>query len=100
MMAQWRGGAILNVGSIAGLTGLAGNPAYVASKHAVNRISRVYWLPSNPNEVNTGDRDFGLRLAVGGPEPASGNNCRLFGADWSVICLRSLLWTLTRLPEM
>jgi NAD(P)-dependent dehydrogenase (short-subunit alcohol dehydrogenase family) len=39
MVAQRRGGAIVNVGSIAGLTGLAGNPAYVASKHAVNGLT-------------------------------------------------------------
>lgn len=37
---QKRGGAIVNVGSIAGMTGLAGNPAYVASKHAVNGLTR------------------------------------------------------------
>ncbi|MCA6228911.1 MAG: SDR family NAD(P)-dependent oxidoreductase, partial [Phenylobacterium sp.] len=30
LLAQGRGGAIVNVGSIAGLTGLSGNPAYVA----------------------------------------------------------------------
>ncbi|MEJ6004716.1 SDR family NAD(P)-dependent oxidoreductase [Paucibacter sp. AS339] len=40
MVAQGRGGAIVNVGSIAGLTGLAGNPAYVASKHAVTGLTR------------------------------------------------------------
>ncbi len=40
MIAQGRGGAIVNVGSIAGMTGLAGNPAYVASKHAVNGLTR------------------------------------------------------------
>ncbi len=40
MVAQLRGGAIVNVGSIAGLTGLAGNPAYVATKHAVNGMTR------------------------------------------------------------
>ncbi|MGL6211869.1 MAG: SDR family NAD(P)-dependent oxidoreductase, partial [Paracoccaceae bacterium] len=40
MVAQNRGGAIVNVGSIAGMTGLAGNPAYVASKHAVNGLTR------------------------------------------------------------
>jgi NAD(P)-dependent dehydrogenase (short-subunit alcohol dehydrogenase family) len=39
MVSQGRGGAIVNVASIAGLTGLAGNPAYVASKHAVNGLT-------------------------------------------------------------
>ena len=39
MVAQGQGGAIVNVGSIAGLTGLAGNPAYVASKHAVSGLT-------------------------------------------------------------
>ena len=39
MVVQRRGGAIVNVASIAGLTGLAGNPAYVASKHAVNGLT-------------------------------------------------------------
>jgi NAD(P)-dependent dehydrogenase (short-subunit alcohol dehydrogenase family) len=38
-VAQGQGGAIVNVGSIAGLTGLAGNPAYVASKHAVSGLT-------------------------------------------------------------
>ena len=40
MVAQGTGGAIVNVGSIAGLTGLAGNPAYVTTKHAVNGLTR------------------------------------------------------------
>jgi NAD(P)-dependent dehydrogenase (short-subunit alcohol dehydrogenase family) len=40
MVAQGRGGAIVNVGSIAGMTGLSGNPAYVASKHAVTGLTR------------------------------------------------------------
>ena len=40
MVAQGGGGAIVNVGSIAGMTGLAGNPAYVASKHAVNGLTK------------------------------------------------------------
>jgi NAD(P)-dependent dehydrogenase (short-subunit alcohol dehydrogenase family) len=39
-LEQGDGGAIVTVGSIAGLTGLAGNPAYVASKHAVNGLTR------------------------------------------------------------
>ncbi|MEG2066194.1 MAG: SDR family NAD(P)-dependent oxidoreductase [Tannerellaceae bacterium] len=39
-MKQNSGGAIVVVGSIAGMTGLSGNPAYVASKHAVNGLVR------------------------------------------------------------
>ncbi len=40
MVTQGTGGAIVNVGSIAGLTGLPGNPAYSASKHAVVGLTR------------------------------------------------------------
>lgn len=40
MLSQNNGGSIVVVGSIAGMTGLAGNPAYVASKHAVNGLVR------------------------------------------------------------
>lgn len=40
MIAQGTGGSIVNVGSIAGMTGLAGNPAYVASKHTLNGLTR------------------------------------------------------------
>ena len=40
LVAQGDGGAIVNVGSIAALTGLNGNPAYSASKHAVTGITR------------------------------------------------------------
>lgn len=40
MLAQNNGGAIVVVGSIAGMTGLAGNPAYVSSKFAVNGLVR------------------------------------------------------------
>jgi NAD(P)-dependent dehydrogenase (short-subunit alcohol dehydrogenase family) len=40
LLKQGNGGAIVTVGSIAGLTGLAGNPAYVASKYAVNGLTR------------------------------------------------------------
>lgn len=40
MLSQGTGGAIVNIGSIAGLTGLPGNPAYSASKHAVIGLTR------------------------------------------------------------
>ena len=40
LVQQAQGGAIVVVSSIAGMTGLAGNPAYVSSKHAVNGLVR------------------------------------------------------------
>lgn len=40
MLAQKSTGAIVNNASIAGVTGLPGNPAYVASKHAVNGLTK------------------------------------------------------------
>jgi NAD(P)-dependent dehydrogenase (short-subunit alcohol dehydrogenase family) len=40
MLRQGKGGAIVNICSIAGLTGLAGNPGYVASKHACSGLTR------------------------------------------------------------
>jgi len=40
MLAQQRGGAIVNVASVAGLRGFGGTPSYVASKHAVNGLTK------------------------------------------------------------
>ena len=40
MLKQGQGGSIVNICSIAGLTGLAGNSAYVASKHACSGLTR------------------------------------------------------------
>lgn len=39
-ISQGEGGIIVNNASIAGLTGLPGNPAYVASKHAINGLTK------------------------------------------------------------
>lgn len=40
MVSQNRGGAIVCIGSIAGIIGLPGNPAYSASKHGVTGLTR------------------------------------------------------------
>jgi NAD(P)-dependent dehydrogenase (short-subunit alcohol dehydrogenase family) len=51
MVAQGRGGSIVNVGSIAGMTGLSGNPAYVASKHAVNGLTKNAAIDYAPHGI-------------------------------------------------
>ena len=51
MVLQGRGGAIVNIGSIAALTGLGGNPAYVASKHAVSGLTRQAALDYAPHGI-------------------------------------------------
>ncbi len=40
MLKQQRGGSIVNVASVAGLRGFGGTPSYVASKHAVNGLTK------------------------------------------------------------
>lgn len=70
MVKQGRGGAIVNVGSIAGLTGLAGNPAYVASKHAVNGLTRNAAIDYAPygirvNSVNMAATDTPMVARAG-----------------------------------
>ena len=87
MLAQGRGGSIVNVGSIAGLTGLAGNPAYVASKHAVNGMTKNASVDYAPygirvNSVNMAATDTPMiaragalvaaQNAAAGPGPAMG----------------------------
>lgn len=62
MVAQGKGGVIINVGSSTGLTGSAGTPAYVTSKHAVNGLTRAIAIDYAPfgircNSVNMGATD-------------------------------------------
>lgn len=41
LVEQGEGGSIVNVGSVAGLIGNPGTPAYVASKHAISGLTRA-----------------------------------------------------------
>jgi len=51
MLGQGGGGAIVNIGSIAGITGLPGNAAYSASKHAVVGLTRNAAIDYAPNGI-------------------------------------------------
>lgn len=62
MIAQGIGGSIVNIGSIAGIIGLPGNPAYSASKHAVTGLTRNAAIDYAPhgirvNSVNMAQTD-------------------------------------------
>lgn len=70
LVTQGTGGAIVNVGSIAGMTGLAGNPAYVASKHAVTGLTRNAAIDYAPygirvNSVNMAATDTPMVARAG-----------------------------------
>jgi NAD(P)-dependent dehydrogenase (short-subunit alcohol dehydrogenase family) len=76
LVEQGRGGAIVNVASIAGLTGLSGNPAYVASKHAVNGLTRNAAVDYAPfgirvNSVNMAATDTPMVARAGALVAAS-----------------------------
>lgn len=62
MIEQGEGGAIVNIGSIAGIIGLPGNPAYSTSKHAVTGLTRNAAIDYAPhgirvNSVNMAQTD-------------------------------------------
>jgi NAD(P)-dependent dehydrogenase (short-subunit alcohol dehydrogenase family) len=62
MIKQKRGGAIVNIGSVAGLIGFDGTCAYSASKHAVSGLTRSAAIDYAPygirvNSVNMGTTD-------------------------------------------
>ncbi len=50
-MEQQQGGAIVNVASLAGLIGVAGKPAYTASKHALVGLTRAAAIQFGPAGV-------------------------------------------------
>ena len=69
MLAQGNGGAVVNIGSIAALTGLGGNPAYTASKHAVTGLTRnaaIDYAPlRDPRQLGQHGRDCDADDGVG-----------------------------------
>lgn len=76
LVKQLRGGSIVNVASIAGMTGLSGNPAYVASKHAVNGLTRNAAIDYAPygirvNSVNMAATDTPMVARAGALVAAS-----------------------------
>ncbi len=94
MVAQKRGGSIVNVGSIAGMTGLAGNPAYVASKHAMNGLTKNAAVDYAPygirvNSVNMAATDTPMIARAGELVAASMKEGR--GTGISKIKTQSLL---------
>ncbi|CDW54358.1 adh short domain containing protein [Trichuris trichiura] len=69
MLKQGKGGAIVNVGSVAGLTGVGSFPAYVASKHAVNGLTRNAAIDYaafgiRVNSVNMAPMDTSMMKAI------------------------------------
>ena len=97
LVSQLRGGAIVNVGSIAGMTGLSGNPAYVASKHAVNGLTRNAAIDYAPygirvNSVNMAATDTPMIARAGALVAASMKNAT--GPTMGRIKTHSILaWT-------
>ncbi|TNC65381.1 SDR family NAD(P)-dependent oxidoreductase [Rubellimicrobium roseum] len=76
MVAQGTGGSIVNVGSIAGMAGLAGNPAYVTTKHAVNGLTKNAAVDYAPygirlNSVNMAATDTPMIARAGALVAAS-----------------------------
>ncbi|MCA3556344.1 SDR family oxidoreductase [Aestuariivirga sp.] len=97
MVAQLKGGAIVNVGSIAGLTGLSGNPAYVASKHAVNGLTRNAAIDYAPygirvNSVNMAATDTPM-IARAGALVAASRKTATGPAMGSIKTQSILAWT-------
>jgi NAD(P)-dependent dehydrogenase (short-subunit alcohol dehydrogenase family) len=71
-MEAQRRGAIVNVSSLAGLTGVEGTPAYTAAKHAVVGLTRAAALQYGP---------LGIRVNVICPSGIKTEMYRIQGVD-------------------
>lgn len=62
MLKQERGGAIVNVASVAGLRGFGGTPPYVASKHAVQGLTKNAAIDYAPFGIRVNSVGMGTTL--------------------------------------
>ena len=62
MIAQNRGGAIVNVASVAGIRGFGGTVPYVSSKHAVQGLTKTAAIDSAPYGIRVNSVGMGTTL--------------------------------------
>ncbi|MBL4558548.1 MAG: SDR family NAD(P)-dependent oxidoreductase [Rhodobacteraceae bacterium] len=62
MIAQNRGGAIVNVASVAGIRGFGGTVPYVTSKHAVQGMTKTAAIDCAPYGIRVNSTGMGTTL--------------------------------------